>query len=136
MAMIYCPECGANISDMAVSCPRCGCPASVWTNQNPGVQQPLPQQEPPFNGIYRTNFWNGKKTPVYCPVCKSSNCEWYIESQVIPEVSKTKTRYSANLNPLHPFTLVNKKEKKKVISPERTVSNKKIMCKSCGFTFY
>jgi uncharacterized membrane protein YvbJ len=26
MAMIKCPECGNDVSDKAVSCPKCGCP--------------------------------------------------------------------------------------------------------------
>lgn len=30
MALIKCPECGAEISDKAVRCPNCGIPAKVW----------------------------------------------------------------------------------------------------------
>lgn len=30
MALIKCPECGREISDKAVSCPGCGCPASEF----------------------------------------------------------------------------------------------------------
>lgn len=30
MALINCPECGKLISDKAVSCPNCGCPASEF----------------------------------------------------------------------------------------------------------
>ena len=26
MALIQCPECGADISDKATECPKCGCP--------------------------------------------------------------------------------------------------------------
>lgn len=29
MALIKCPECGRDVSDKAVSCPNCGCPASI-----------------------------------------------------------------------------------------------------------
>lgn len=32
MALIKCPECGREISDKAVSCPGCGCPASEFPN--------------------------------------------------------------------------------------------------------
>lgn len=68
--------------------------------------------EKDFNGIYKYN-WKGEKIEVYCPRCKSENCSHYKKEQIIPE--KTKTRYTANLNPLKPFTLVNKKEKSKHI---------------------
>ena len=30
MALINCPECGKEISNKAVACPNCGCPASDW----------------------------------------------------------------------------------------------------------
>lgn len=30
--IIKCPECGAEISDKAVSCPKCGCPIAKTTN--------------------------------------------------------------------------------------------------------
>lgn len=32
MALIKCPECGREISDKAVSCPGCGCPASEFSH--------------------------------------------------------------------------------------------------------
>ena len=35
MALIYCRECGKQISDQAYACPYCGCPMS---NYNPNVQ--------------------------------------------------------------------------------------------------
>lgn len=38
MALIKCPECGREISDKAVSCPRCGCPASEFP-KNKTVQE-------------------------------------------------------------------------------------------------
>lgn len=30
MALITCPECGRQISELAEACPGCGCPAKVW----------------------------------------------------------------------------------------------------------
>lgn len=30
MALMVCPECGKMISDIAISCPNCGCPSAVW----------------------------------------------------------------------------------------------------------
>ena len=84
---------------------------------------------PEFDGIYR--YVLGSKQEVYCPRCNSSNCSHYKEQRVIP--GKTKTKYTANLNPLKPFTLVNKKEK--VIKPERVVTEDKFICNSCGKIF-
>lgn len=34
MALIKCPECGREISDKAISCPGCGCPASEFQKDN------------------------------------------------------------------------------------------------------
>ena len=50
------------------------------------------------------------------------------------EDSTTKTRYTANLNPLKPFTLLNKKEK--VVKKEQVVTESKFICNSCGKIFY
>ncbi len=87
-------------------------------------------EEKEFHGIYRYGFFGGK-TKVYCPRCHSENCSYYQEQKIIP--GKTKTRYTANLNPLRPFTLVNKKEK--VIRKEEFVTESKIVCNDCGYIF-
>lgn len=210
MAMIICPECGREISDKAVSCPGCGCPASdfshyeekndldvdsileteapekflsdeisrdsgriipdypyticskceaynrtgvfvcvkcghrysadeykvisPWKEEKDSIlhssKANKSQSKVEFNGIYRyTNF--GKKE-VYCPRCGSEDCSYYQEQKIIP--GKTKTRYTANLNPLHPFTLVNKKEK--VIKKDKVITENKIICNKCGKIFY
>lgn len=84
-----------------------------------------------FHGIYRYGLFGGK-TEVYCPRCHSENCSYYQEQKIIP--GKTKTKYSANLNPLKPFTLVNKKEK--VIRKEEVRTETKIICNDCGKIFY
>ncbi|OPY84478.1 MAG: hypothetical protein A4E72_02213 [Syntrophus sp. PtaU1.Bin208] len=34
MALINCPECNSKISDLALSCPNCGCPQSSWKKQS------------------------------------------------------------------------------------------------------
>lgn len=91
-------------------------------------QQSMPKNEN-FNGIYRSSF--GKLEEVYCPRCGSENCSHYQEQKIIP--GKTKTRYTANLNPLKPFTLVNKKEK--VVRKEEIVTESKFLCNSCGMIF-
>ena len=83
-----------------------------------------------FNGIYKYTFFNGKQE-VYCPRCQSENCSWHMEQKIIP--GKSKTRYTANLNPLKPFTLVNKKEK--VVRKDYEYTEKKIICNSCGYIF-
>ncbi len=82
-----------------------------------------------FHGIYK--YVSGKKVEVFCPRCNSQNCSYYTTEKVIPE--KTKTRYTANLNPFRPFTLVNKKEK--VIRKNQTVTEQKIICNDCGNIF-
>lgn len=84
-----------------------------------------------FHGVYRYTLFGGKQE-VYCPRCYSENCSHYQEQRIIP--GKTKTRYTANLNPLKPFTLVNKKEK--VVRKEQTVTESKFICNSCGKIFY
>lgn len=84
-----------------------------------------------FKGIYRYDAWSGRKTRIYCPSCHSDNCSWYVTEKTIP--GKTKTTYKANLNPLKPFTLYNKKEK--VIREESQVTKKRIICNSCGRIF-
>lgn len=87
-------------------------------------------QKHEFHGIYRYGLFGGKYE-VYCPRCGSENCSYYQEQKIIP--GKTKTRYTANLNPLKPFTLVNKKEK--VVKKDKTVTESKIMCNDCGNIF-
>lgn len=84
-----------------------------------------------FKGIYKYTLFNGKQE-VYCPRCRSENCSHYQEQKIIP--GKTKTRYTANLNPLKPFTLVNKKEK--VIRKDQLVTERKIICNDCGMVFH
>ena len=79
-----------------------------------------------FEGVYRG------LQEVYCPRCKSSNCEHYIEEKAIPE--KTKITYSANINPLKPLTLVNKNEK--VVKKEHIQKIKKFRCKDCREIFH
>ena len=35
MALIYCPECGSRISDKALMCIHCGCPAEYYSEAKP-----------------------------------------------------------------------------------------------------
>lgn len=45
MALITCPECGQNISNMADKCPHCGLPQSHFNSQAT-IAQPNPQPAP------------------------------------------------------------------------------------------
>lgn len=46
-----------------------------------------------------------------CPYCGSTHFQYAGQQIYGARPEKTKTRYTANLNPLRPFTLVNKKRK-------------------------
>lgn len=140
----YCKDCNIVNGVGSSYCCHCGKPLPALSQAKPAAPRPAPQewtpyvepQEPQFNGIYRVSAWTGNKTPIYCPRCHSDRCRWYVESYHEDAKIKTKTRYTVNLNPLHPFTLVNKKEKQKVIRPEVNRTEKKIICDSCGHIFY
>ncbi len=81
-----------------------------------------------FCGIYKYTFW-GSKQEVHCPRCGSEDCSHFQQQKIIP--AKTKTRYTANLNPFKPFTLVNKKEK--IVKKGSVVMEDKIVCNKCGY---
>lgn len=85
-----------------------------------------------FDGVYRRlPFGKGLKE-VYCPFCGSSNCSHHQDKKIIS--GKTKTTYTANLNPFKPFTLVNKKEK--VLRKEQVITEDNFLCNNCGEIFY
>lgn len=128
----FCKCCGFQ-NELGVNyCENCGMRITEYT-QKPKINLGKIKDEPirsEFNGIYKYSLFGGKQE-VYCPRCGSDNCAHYQEQRVIP--GKTKTRYTANLNPLRPFTLVNKKEK--VVRKEQTVTESKFVCNSCGKIF-
>jgi peptidyl-prolyl cis-trans isomerase B (cyclophilin B) len=128
--LITCPCCGKMISNQAIACPGCGQPMNSELKMELNKYNDVSELKGEFQGVYRVGLF-GSKTEVYCPRCGSSNCSHYNDRTIIPE--KTKTRYTANLNPLHPFTLVNKKEK--VVRKERTVDTHYFICNSCGKQF-
>lgn len=115
--MIACPCCGNPISSQAVVCPHCG--------------QPMINGEEEFAGVYKATLFHGMKE-VRCPRCESEDCSHYMEQHTKP--GKTKTTYSANLNPLKPLTFVNKNEK--VVRKEKTVTYNKFICNKCGYIFW
>lgn len=73
-----------------------------------------------------------EKTPDHfdcCPNCGSKRFHAFVEQEIISP-GKVKTSYSANLNPLKPLTLVNKKEK--VVRQPITKSVSRFVCDDCG----
>ena len=125
---VPCPYCGEPCSQEDDYCDECGMRLTPYPYEK--NEEKEDSEETPFSGIYRYNLF-GEKEEVYCPRCGSDNCSHYQEQKVIP--GKTKTRYTANLNPFRPFTLVNKKEK--VVRKEQIVTESKFMCNSCGKIF-
>lgn len=113
---MFCQKCGTQLSDDSRFCSNCGNQIKVDTNQQ--------ISKPTFNGVYKYDFL-GIKRKVYCPRCKSEECSHYKEEKIC----KGKAKYTPNLNPLKPFTLVNKKEK----ITTQTIS--RFMCNKCGKIF-
>lgn len=128
MALIECPECKKEISDMSTICIHCGFPVKEYLDYCYEMENQESEYE--FNGIYKYTFF-GEKQEVYCPRCGSDDCSYYHEQKIIP--GKKKTRYTVNLNPFHPFTFANKKEK--VIREEQIITDSKFICNSCGKIF-
>lgn len=125
---MYCYNCGNKLTECANFCNKCG--TKVIRPNYMEMDFSSVSEENEFNGIYKYDFW-GRAIEVYCPRCGSSNCSHYKEQVCIP--GKTKTRYTANLNPLKPFTLVNKKEK--VIRKDSNYTADRILCNNCGKIF-
>ena len=113
---MFCQKCGTQLNEDARFCSNCGNQIEIDTKQQ--ISKPV------FNGVYRYDFWGNKKE-VRCPRCRSEECSHYKEEQII----KGKAKYTPNLNPLKPFTLVNKKENLKT----QTIS--RFMCNKCGKIF-
>lgn len=97
---------------------------------DPKKEESMADENEKFEGVYRSTLFKGLEK-VCCPRCNSENCSHYQEQKIIP--GKTKTRYTANLNPLKPLTLVNKKEK--VVRKEEVITEKKFLCNKCGNIF-
>lgn len=69
-----------------------------------------------------------------CPYCGSTHFQYAGQQIYGARPEKTKTRYTANLNPLRPFTLVNKKEK--VVKKARSgYAIDEFICLNCGNRF-
>lgn len=55
MALITCPECGKQISDLAEACPGCGCPAKVWREK-----EPSPFADLQAGDVFALGSWAGE----------------------------------------------------------------------------
>ncbi len=126
-----CPYCGSKNLDKNGYCDDCGMKQPIYQEGYAVKNTNDKKEEHKFSGIYRNTLLGGLKE-VHCPRCGSDNCSHYQEQKYIP--GKTKTRYTVNLNTLHPFTLVKKKEN--VNNKEWMLTESKFVCNSCGKIFY
>ncbi len=125
-----CPYCGSKNLDKNGYCDDCGMKQPIYQESHSNKNIDDKKEGHKFSGIYRNTLLGGLQE-VYCPRCGSENCSHYQEQKIIP--GKTKTKYTVNLNPFKPFTLVNKKEK--VIKKDEVVTVSKFVCNRCGKIF-
>lgn len=65
MALIYCPECGSRISDKALMCIHCGCPAEYYSKEKPiPLKAAKPVKEKDAEPKTRTIERDGERIPV------------------------------------------------------------------------
>lgn len=127
-----CIYCKSKINAGDDYCDSCGMRVTPYSSPSEKVEfESKCENDTDEIGVYRTNIFGGNEK-VCCPRCGSSNCSIYFENHTIPV--KVKTSYSANLNPLKPLTLLNKKEK--VVRKERDYTIQKYACNKCGKIFY
>lgn len=81
-------------------------------------------------GQYSNNIPPQKK----CPYCYSTDWQYAGQSTIGATDAKVKTQYKANLNPLKPFTLVDKKEKV-VKKANPGITYDEFICLNCGKRF-
>lgn len=140
MALIKCPECGKEISNMAEVCIHCGFPVAKYSQSkdNEAMKSSTEKEKmlsTPQKRIENTYDYNA---PTYgiekrkCPVCGGTNYSVFVEEVVLRE-GKTKSTTSLNLNPLKPFTIFNHKEK--VVRKPITKQVSKFTCNDCGKIF-
>lgn len=83
---------------------------------------------------YSENQPHNEQIQKRCPRCGSTHFQYAGQQIYGARPEKTKTRYTANLNPLRPFTLVNKKEK--VVKKARSgYAVDEFICLNCGNRF-
>ncbi len=119
MAMISCSECGQMISDKVANCPHCGNPIAIATVETRPKIQPV--------------FEKGKV--VVCTRCRSQRVQMLRVDYAGQQGEKTKVSYSANLNPLKPFTFINRKERV-TQRARKGIEMRYYQCLDCGHEFY
>ena len=83
---------------------------------------------------YSENQPHNEQVQKCCPRCGLTHFQYAGQQIYGARPEKTKTRYTANLNPLRPFTLVNKKEK--VVKKARSgYAVDEFICLNCGNRF-
>ena len=122
-----CPACGKTNEMGIFKCLHCN---YQYKYKDYKVIFPEDDNDIEFEGVYRYNIF-GEKKEVYCPRCGGSNCSHYKERDFV--AGKKKERYNINLNPLHPFTIFNKKEK--VVTKDKYITKDKFICNICGKIF-
>lgn len=124
-----CEICGYTAEGLVPVCKNCSdggrmVPVSLLDNiKKNEIIKSLSEQldeKPPFDGIY--TYHRKKKVEVYCPRCRSTNCEFHV-------VSNTRTQVRKNLNPLTQSYITAKTRSTTVPSVS------KMLCKDCGHVF-
>ena len=83
---------------------------------------------------YSENQPHNEQVQKCCPRCGPTHFQYAGQQIYGARPEKTKTRYTADLNPLRPFTLVNKKEK--VVKKARSgYAVDEFICLNCGNRF-
>lgn len=134
MAMIQCPECGKDVSDMAAACPNCGCPIS---------QQQAPAPAP---------------SGVRCPKCKGTNISYQViqsgsvgasTNKVVVETKVKKSKGCLYwciigwwMEPMIwlftvPFKAIfgGKSKAGLNVNASKIISKTKAVCQNCGYTW-
>lgn len=138
-----CPRCG-KINDVSWRfC--CNCGLSMYAPRS--VPQQAPPPPPPLTPAQQKQqqqqliaqrnkqiTYYRQNGIAYCPRCLSIHVDSVGGEVMGARDQKTKTRYTVNLNPFRPFTLVNKKEKVvRKANPGRFVTT--WHCNDCGFVY-
>ena len=123
-------------------CKRC---RAVYSNANYCIKCGVPLREDGESDLVYYFDGCGQKRVVTCPKCRSTKISVHVSSYITPIYTTVipadiKTRYTVNLNPLRPFTLINVREK--VRRPEQVVIRggegrivRRYVCGSCGIVF-
>ncbi len=132
--LFECYKCGRKIPVGIVECPFCKYLYGTSRSNLYEQEKEAMSKELEFRGLF-TLAGNGRRKNRYkkiCPRCKSDNVHAFVEmTQVSGE--QTEAQYSANLNPLKPFTLFNKREKVTRGPQYKKIS--RFQCDDCGKIF-